>query len=75
MIYFATKTPDELTERFPGLTIIGIQFMSEILPSLRFGIFNRTCSGIFRRLATPMSCFFANIRHTKSFMSAYVSSI
>jgi len=34
---FATKTPDSLPEHIVCLSLIGIQFMSEILPRLHLG--------------------------------------
>jgi len=50
--YFAAGTTDGLPEHFVGLPVVGIQFMSELLPSLHFGLFHRECCGI-SRLSLP----------------------
>jgi len=50
----AAKTPDSLPENFLGLPVIGIQFMSEMLPRWHFSLFH--CEGWGRTFSSPSRC-------------------
>jgi len=43
--FFAAKTPNRLSEKFVGLSALGIELMPEILPRLHNGLFHREDCG------------------------------